>query len=87
VSFDVSKTPPPAGVHERDAVYSPVHRKASASACSRPTRRWRSAPGTSIGDALIRLTTLPFTAHDYPYGERVTAGSGNGALTFLLEMR
>ncbi|WP_080002590.1 fimbrial protein [Burkholderia ubonensis] len=47
-----------------------------------PLNTWHS-----LGDATIGLTTLPFTAQYYQYGERVTAGAGDGVLTFLIEMR
>lgn len=41
----------------------------------------------SLGDATVGATTLPYTAQYYQYGERVTAGSGDGVMTFLIEMR
>ncbi|VWD61787.1 type-1 fimbrial protein subunit A [Burkholderia lata] len=41
----------------------------------------------SLGDATVGATALPFTAQYYQYGERVTAGSGDGVMTFLIEMR
>jgi type 1 fimbria pilin len=41
----------------------------------------------SLGDAAVGATALPFTAQYYQYGERVTAGSGDGVMTFLIEMR
>ncbi|MBN3820756.1 type 1 fimbrial protein [Paraburkholderia sp. Se-20369] len=41
----------------------------------------------SLGDATVGATALPFTAQYYQYGERVTAGSGDGVMTFLIQMR
>ncbi len=41
----------------------------------------------SLGDANVGATTLPFVAQYYQYGERVTAGSGDSVMTFLIEMR
>jgi type 1 fimbria pilin len=41
----------------------------------------------SLGNATVGATTLPFVAQYYQYGERVTAGSGDGVMTFLIEMR
>lgn len=41
----------------------------------------------SLGDATVGSTTLPFVAQYYQYGERITAGSGDGVMTFLIEMR